>query len=173
MKTKDRKIKDKSTTMEKEFKLITEHNPLSKDCLTTTIEFNLNNYETNEDRQNRIVENVVFNQRDEQSLERNQNKFKSLFFVKVYTSTQFLLNDIRQIFPKEYHFEKDFVIISVYKNPFSKITDVNLKDEFVNLASSITDCLSNLGCWTNFLSPDQNRFVVFIDLFIYLFEIVS
>lgn len=140
----------------KEFRLIADHNPANSDCLTTTIEFNLNNYETNEDRQNRVVENAIYNHKDDLSLERNQEKFKSLFFVKVFSSTQFLLSDIKQLFPKECLFEKDFVIISVYKNPFSKI-DVNLKEEFIALGSSISDALNKVGCWTNFLEPDCKR----------------
>jgi len=142
--------------IEKEFKLISDHT-LSKDCPTTTIEFNLNNYETIEDRQNRIFENVAYNQKDELSLESNQTKFKSLFFVKVFSSTQFLLNDIKRLFPQESMFEKDFVIISVYRNPFSKIQDVNIKTEFVNLANSITDSLNKMGIWTNYLVPDKKR----------------
>lgn len=145
--------------IENEFKLLIDHNPSSKGCLTSTIELNLNNYETNEDRQNRVVENVAYNQKIEKSLEVNQTKFKNLFFVKVYSSTQFLLSDIKQIFPKECLFEKDFVVISVYKNPFSKITDVNLKEEFVNLANCISDSLNKMGCWTNFLEPDRKRFI--------------
>lgn len=144
-------------TIEKEFKLITDHNPASSDCLTTTIEYNLNSYETLEDRQNRVVENAIYNHKDDLSLERNQEKFKNLFFVKVFSSTQFLLSDIKQIFPKECLFEKDFVIISVYKNPFSKIADVSLKEEFVALANSISDTLNKVGCWTNFLEPDSKR----------------
>ena len=155
--TKSKKMRKTKRSVEKEFKLITDHNPQSSDCLTTTIEYNLNNYETNEDRQNRIVENVAYNQKDDLSLERNQNKFKTLFFVKVYSSTQFLLNDIKQIFPKECLFEKDFIIISVYQNPFSKITDVNIKEEFVNLATGISESLNKIGCWTNFLVPDSKR----------------
>ena len=152
-----RKVAEQKPVVEKEFKLITDHDPSSSDCLTTTIEYNLNHYETNEDRQNRVVENAVYNQKEDLSLERNQEKFKSLFFVRVFSSTQFLLSDIKQIFPKECLFEKDFVIISVYKNPFSKIVDVNLKEEFVALANSISDTLNKGGCWTNFLEPDSKR----------------
>lgn len=117
----------------------------------------MNNYETNEDRQNRVIENVIYNHKDELSLEHNQKKFKSLFFVKVYKSTELVLNDIKSIFPKDLIFEKDFVLITVYKNPFSKITNLNLKDEFVNLANGISESLNKNGCWTNFLTPDQKR----------------
>ena len=148
----------KEQSIEKEFDLIKNHNPSSNESLTSTIEFNLNDYETNQDRQNRVIENAVYNQKDELSLERNQSKFKNLFFVKVYTSTQFLLNDIKQIFPKDCLFEKDFVIITVYRNPFAKLTDVNLKKEFAELASSITDSLNKVGCWTNYLEPDSKRY---------------